>query len=81
VPTAAQREIVLAAASRGLPQDVIAAFVGVSESTLKRRCADELSLGVMAANARVAATAFEMATSGNHERMTMWWLRVRGGWK
>lgn len=80
-PTAEQRSLVFEAARRGLPQDVMAGLLGVSESTLKRRCVEELHLGAMAANAQVAWTAYQMAVSGKHPRMTWWWLATRCGWK
>jgi hypothetical protein len=69
------------AAGLGIPQDVIARLLRISKSTLRRHCAAELRLGAMAANLRVAATAYEMATSGKHPVMTWWWLEVRCGWK
>lgn len=80
-PNAEQVDAIQAAASAGLTQDVIATLVGVSESTLKRRCADQLRLGSLHCNARVALAAFEMAISGNHPAMTRFWLAMRAGWK
>ena len=80
-PPLEQRAAVTEAARRGLSQDLIAALLGVSESTLKRRCARELTDGALLANARVALAAFELAVSGEHEAMTRFWLRTRMGWK
>ena len=75
------REAVFKAASRGVSQDVIAELVGVSESTLKRNCKDELRQGAQMAYARIALAAYEMALSGEHPQMTRWWLQCRAGWK
>jgi hypothetical protein len=75
------REAVFKAASRGVSQDLIAELVGVSESTLKRNCSNELRLGAQMAYAKIAMAAFEMALSGDHPQMTRWWLQVRAGWK
>lgn len=80
-PTRPQRLAVKEAASRGLQQDLIAALIGISESTLKRRCADELHLGALMANAQMALTAYELGVSGRDAVMTRWWLRVRAGWR
>ena len=81
IPSSQQRSAVQEAARRGLPQDLIAELVGISESTLKRRCAKELHLGAMAATVSVALAAFELAVSGDNPAMTRWWLRVRAGWR
>lgn len=80
-PSKPLRLAVREAASRGLQQDLIAALVGVSESTLKRRCADELHFGAMMANAQMALTAYDLGVSGKDPIMTRWWLRVRAGWR
>jgi AraC-like DNA-binding protein len=60
---------------------MIARVIGVSESTLKRRCKDELRLCALLANVRVAEVAYDMACSGDHPEMTRWWLRTRAGWQ
>lgn len=75
------REAVFKAASRGIGQDLIAELAGVSESTLKRKCGDELKLGAQMVTAKIAMVAVEMALSGDHPQMTRWWLQVHAGWK
>jgi hypothetical protein len=80
VPTATERRGVREWASLGYPQDVIGKLIGVSESTLKRRCPEELHLGRLVADAKVAQVGFQMAVSGEHPKMTIWWMRTRMGW-
>jgi hypothetical protein len=79
-PAGSQRAFVEEAAGRGVPQEVIAMLLGISKSTLRRHCASELRFGAMAADLRVAATAYEMAISGKHPQMTWWWLTTRSRW-
>jgi hypothetical protein len=80
-PDERRRRAIYEAARRGLPQDLIAQLAGISEATLKRRCAEELHLGATIANLQIAIAAYEMAVSGDHPTMTRWWLQVRAGWK
>jgi hypothetical protein len=80
-PTERQRAAVKLAAKRGVTQDLIAALMGISESTLKRRCCDELRFGNMAGVIEVGWVAYKMAISGKHPAMTRWVLRVRAGWR
>lgn len=80
-PTAAERESIKNLASNGIPQVYIAQIVGTSRATLQRRCREELRVGTLIANARVAFVAFNLAVSGKHPKMTRFWLSKRGGWK
>lgn len=80
-PSSQQLANVEQAARAGLSQDAIAALFNISESTLKRHCAQELRLGYLYCRAQVALVAFEMACSGKHPAMTRLWLRTRMGWK
>ena len=66
-------------ASEGYPQEHIAPIVGVSRSTLKRRCPEELHEGFMIANGRLAAVAYEMALAGD-PKMVMFLLKCRISW-
>jgi hypothetical protein len=62
----------------GTPHVIIARIVGMSASTLRRRCRAELDAGVEVANARIALTLFETAMSGNTTAM-LWWEKTRAG--
>lgn len=64
----------------GVPHIVIARILGVSVSTLRRRCRAELDAGVEVANARIALTLFETAMAGNTTAM-LWWEKTRAGRK
>lgn len=79
-PNKKKRAYIRELASEGYPQEVIARIVGISRSTLKRRCPEELHEGWLIAMGRVAAVAFEMGTSGEDPAMTMFLLKCRGGW-
>lgn len=68
-------------AGYGLKHDQIASELGISVSTLQRRFSAELKRGHATAAAKVAATAYELATSGTCPPMTMFWLKTRCGWK
>lgn len=58
----------------------IANVFEVSEATLKKYCAEELSKGRSIAKAEVQNTAFKLATSGKCPAMTMFWLKTRDQW-
>jgi hypothetical protein len=82
IPTLEQRKTVRSMSAFGLRQEDIANCIGIrSPKTLRRHFREELDRSGIEANARVAQTAFQMATSGKHPLMTMFWLRVRGGWR
>jgi hypothetical protein len=57
---------------------VIARIMGMSATTLTRRCRAELDAGVEVANARIALTLFETAMGGNTTAM-LWWEKTRAG--
>jgi AcrR family transcriptional regulator len=65
----------------GIPQEDIAAALGISLPTLHKHYRQELDHGMTEANARVVRTAFQQATSGESPAMTMFWLKTRMGWK
>lgn len=70
----------------GLPLKLIAPVFDVDLRTLQRRIAEDSTLAVMVEKGRalagrqVAQTAFEMAISGKHPQMTMFWLKCRLNW-
>lgn len=74
-------------AGLGMPVEQIAMVLDVSKKTLERRCDDQpgvkdaLLKGRAVASMTVRQTAFQMATSGKHAVMTIFWLKVREGWK
>lgn len=74
-------------AGYGLTVEKIATLLGISKRTFERRmkdtpgAADALSKGRAKASLDVIQTAYEMATSGKSAAMTIFWLKVREGWK
>lgn len=75
------RKTIRAAAGYGLTNAQVAVLVGMAQRTLERSCAAELSSGRVEASAQVQQTAFTMAMSGKVPAMTIFWLKVRCGWK
>jgi hypothetical protein len=75
------RKKVFELAARGIPQEHIALVVDVSESTLKRRCPEELRLGALKANAAMAWTLYRLGVSGESPECAMFWMRCRVGWR
>ena len=76
--TDAMRADVRRFAEIGTPYTIIARIMGMSLTTLKRRCRAELDAGVEVANARIALTLFETAMNGNTTAM-LWWEKTRAG--
>ena len=82
VPTEDQRKLVKSLAAYGLLQQQIANIIGLrSVKTLRKHLRKELTLGGPEANAKVAQTAYQMAISGKHPSVTMFWLKTRAGWR
>lgn len=80
-PTEEQRRKVKALSACGTPHDKIAEMLGIrSPKTLRKHYRSELDLGALEANAKVASTLFQMATSGEHPTASMFWLKCRAGW-
>lgn len=73
-------------ASRGLSIKEISECMGFSKATLDRRISESEDVKAAIEKGRskgifeVSNTAFEMATSGKHASMTMFWLKTRAGW-
>lgn len=52
----------------------------ISNDTLQQYFEDELELGRIEANARVASTLYKMACSGESPAATFFWLKTRARW-
>ena len=80
-PTEEDRRKVKMHSAVGTPHEEIAKMIGIrSAKTLRKHFRDELDLGKIEANAKVAATLFQMATSRLHPRSTEFWLIHQAGW-
>jgi hypothetical protein len=81
-PTNEQRNIVKSMAAMGIPHEDIGRKIGVrSPKTIRKHFREELDLGAMEANYKVAKTLFEMATSGAHPAATIFWAKTRNGFR
>ena len=82
VSDAEQGRKVRAMAALGIRQEDIALILGLrSPKTLRRHFREELDRAAPEANARVAQSLFQQATSGKNTTATIFWLKVRAGWR
>lgn len=81
VPTEKDQKMVEAMAACGVPHDDIAKVVGLAAKALRKHFRDALDKASLRANAKVAATLFSMATSGENTAATLFWMKCRLGWK
>ena len=80
-PTDDQRRLVRALSGFGVPHDDISRIVKCSPPTLRKRFRDELDLGNAEANAKVAQTLYQQATTPGNIAATIFWLKARAGWR
>ena len=80
-PTDEQRRVVRAMAGYGVPHDDIALVVRCSPPTLRKRFRQELDVATIEANARVAQTLYQQATTPGNIAATIFWLKARAGWR
>ena len=80
-PTDDQRRMVRALSGFGVPHDDIGRIVKCSPPTLRKRFRDELDLGSAEANAKVAQTLYQQATTPGNIAATIFWLKARAGWR
>ena len=89
-PTDKTRSEVSALASFGVPQEDIAAYIGISKPTLAKHYADELSFSSIKANAQVGKYLFSLAsgqaikngaTHGDCRTAAIFWSKTRMGWR
>ena len=80
-PTLDQRRTAKSLAALGTPHEDIAKELKLkSAKTLRKHLRDELDLGAIEANAKVAQTCYQMATSGQCPQATIFWLKTRCRW-
>jgi hypothetical protein len=80
-PTDEQRRLVRAMAGYGVPHDDIALVVRCSPPTLRKRFRHELDVATIEANAKVAQTLYQQATTPGNIAATIFWLKARAGWR
>ena len=80
-PSDEQREQVITMSSHGVPHRQQAPLIGCSSpKTLRKHFRDELNIGKIQANAKVAGALYQSALDGNVTAQTFW-LKTVGGWQ
>jgi len=79
-PTDKTRQQAQSASGLGLPQDQIAALIGIAPETLRKHYDLELGLGKAQASAAVAKTLFNKATVGQDTTAMIWWTKAQMRW-
>lgn len=80
-PTEEQRKTVEAMCGYGIPEVDIARVLDIDPKTLRKHYRRELDTAFVHANARVAQSLFNQATTGNNVAAAIFWLKVRAGWR
>ena len=81
VASVEQRKMVRSLAAYGHRQEEIARWIGLrSAKTLRRHFREELDRAATEANAQVAQSLYQQATSGKKTAATIFWLKTRAGW-
>jgi hypothetical protein len=82
-PDPVTRRQVEAMAGFGVPEVDIAGVVGIDPKTLRKHYPEELRLGHVKANAKVAENLFRKATGDGRESViaAIFWMKARAGWK
>jgi hypothetical protein len=82
VASVEQRKMVRTMSAYGIRQEEIARCVGLrSAKTLRRHFREELDRAATEANAQVAQSLYQQATSGKKPAATIFWLKTRAGWR
>lgn len=79
-PNSKDREQVRVLAGLGSSVEFICSELKLDPEELTTHYAKDLELGPQEANARVAQTFFDLATSGDYPQMTISWLKMRANW-
>lgn len=89
-PTQKTRSEVAALRSYGIPQEEVAAYIGIDAKTLRKYYRDELDKAAITANAKVGQFLYQNATGstldkgathGDCVRAAMFWAKTRMGWR
>jgi hypothetical protein len=79
-PTDEQREQVITLSSNGLPHIQISRIIGCAPKTIRKHFREELNIGKIQANAKVAGALYHSALNGNVKAQTFW-LKTVSGWQ
>lgn len=82
-PTEKDRSMVRAMIGFGIQDYEIARVLGISAPTLRKYYADELAVGHIEMNAKVANSLYKRATGDGPDavKAAMFWLECRAGWR
>ena len=80
-PTDSNRKTVEAMAACGFIHEDIAAVLKITRPTLVKHFRDILDTAAATANAKVGATLFKLATSGDCPAATFFWCKTRMGYR
>jgi hypothetical protein len=83
-PSEEQRRQVKAMAAYGVPQEDIATVLAIDAKTLRKHFWPDLQTGAIEANAKVAQSLFQRATTEKGSAgvtAAIFWLKVRAGWR
>lgn len=80
-PTEKSRATVKAMSAFGIPQDSVARVLDIDSKTLRLHYRDELDLGVIEANSKIAETLFNQGVREGNTAALIWWTKSRMGWK
>ena len=68
-------------AAVGMSQDQIALSLDTTAKTIRKHFRRELAIGAIEANTRVLETLFRMAKSGKNTPASIFWAKVRCGYR
>jgi hypothetical protein len=87
-PTEEHRRQVEAMAGYGIPIEDIAKIIlnprtgkHIAKNTLKEHFEQELAVGHVKANSKVAESLYKQAVEGRNTTAAIWWTKTRMGWK
>jgi hypothetical protein len=69
------------AAGLGLPLDMVASLVGITQKTLRVRYRQQIAQGKAKCAFAVGKTLFERATKDRDTGALIWWTKTQMGWK
>ena len=82
-PDPTSRRQVEAMAAYGVPETDIARVIGIDPKTLRKHYRDELDVGAIKANSRIAESLYRKALGDGAQSVTaaIFWLKTRARWK
>lgn len=79
-PTDKDRATVESMCAYGIPQEDIAAVIGIDDKTLRKYYREELDTATAKANAKVAQALYKKAIDKDDTSAQIFWLKTRAKW-